>query len=335
MDKHIIAIDAMGGDNAPTEIIQGALEALKILPVNILLIGSEELISNELKNHVYDKNRLEIVNATEKIENTDTPTVAIKQKKDSSLAIGFSVLKEKRAHALISAGNTGALLAGATLKVGRIKGIKRPALTALLPSKKGYVMLLDCGANADCKPEYLVQFAKMGQVYMENVMGIKRPKIALANIGVEEQKGNMLTKETYKLLKDDIDINFVGNIEARDILAGDVDVIVADGFVGNIILKTVEGVATNLLSTIKEEIKSTTLSKLGALFAKGAFKNVKKRFDHQEVGGAPFLGLKALVIKAHGSATAKDIVSSAKVCYKFLEVDMIEKFEKEITNNGI
>jgi len=328
MDNHVIAIDAMGGDNAPVEIIKGAVESLSACPVKILLIGKEDILHQELGKYTYDKSRIEVVNATEVIETSETPTIAIKQKKDSSMVVGFALLKEDRAKAFISAGNTGALLTGATLKVGRIRGIARAALATLLPTKKGFSLLIDCGANVDCKPEYLAQFAMMGSVYMENVRGIKSPKVAIANIGVEEEKGNALVKEAHALLKTQDNINFVGNMEVRDIMSGEVDVIVCDGFVGNIILKSSEGVAKHVLNTIKSEVTSTIIRRIGAKLAK--LKNIKKKFDHSEVGGVPFLGLKSLVVKAHGSAQAKDIVGAVNQAYQFIENDLIQKIEAKV-----
>lgn len=328
--KHVIAIDAMGGDNAPTELVKGTVNSLSINEdINFILVGDEVLIKKELETYVYDKNRIDIIHASEVIETHESPTVAIKNKKDSSMIVGLKLLKERKASAIISAGNTGALLTGATLTVGRIKGIKRPALGTLIPNEKGFTFLVDSGANVDCKPEYLVQFAKMGSVYMENVLGIKQPKVGIINIGVEKEKGNALTKEAYEMLAN-ADLNFVGNIEARDISKGVVDVLVCDGFVGNIILKYTEGFAKSIFTIIKEEITSSNISKIGAMLSGKSFKAIKKRFDYSDIGGAPFLGLKGLVIKTHGSAEAKDIVGSVNQAYMFINNNMVEKIEKEI-----
>jgi len=324
-----IVIDAMGGDNAPAEIVKGAVLACG--KAKILLVGKQEQIEAELKKYSYDKNSIEIINATEVIGNDEVPTVAMRTKKDSSMMVGINLLKEGKADAMISAGSTGAYLAATTLKIGRIEGIKRPALGALLPTAKGHTLLLDCGANVDCKAEYLLQFGIMGSVYMESVLGIKNPKIALANIGAEKEKGNALTKEASKLLEES-KLNFTYNIEARDISTGEVDVVVCDGFVGNVILKSIEGYSKFLLSSIKQEIMSSTKSKIGGLLAKGAFANVRKKFDHSEVGGAPFLGLKSLVIKTHGSAKAKDIVGSVSQANKFIDNNLIKRIEENIWN---
>lgn len=325
----VIAVDAMGGDNAPSEIVKGAVDALENGKINIVLVGKENLISSELKKYSFDENRLSIVNAESVIGNDETPTTAVKQKKDSSMITGLRLLRDKSASAFVSAGNTGALLTGATVVVGRLQGLKRPALATLLPNAKGFSFLIDSGANVDVKPEYLVQFAKMGAVYMENVMGIQNPRIGLLNIGAEKEKGNALTKEAYTLLEES-DIHFYGNVEARDVPQGVVDVVVCDAFVGNIVLKYTEGLAGSLMGMIKEELMSSTLSKIGALMAKDAFKNLKKRFDYTEVGGAPFLGLKALVVKAHGSSNAKAIKGAINQCIAFIETDMIAKMEERL-----
>lgn len=326
---HTIAIDAMGGDNAPKDIIAGAVQAISA-DTKIILVGKEDIIAKELANHNYNKAMLEIVNATEVIE-THEAALAVRQKKDSSIAVGINLLKEGTADSFISAGSTGALLAGATLKLKRIPGIDRPALATMLPSKSKFTLLLDCGANVDSKPHYLEQFAHLGSLYMQHVQGITAPKVGLVNIGTEKEKGNTLTKEATTLLEA-TSLNFVGNIEARDIAFGKVDVAVCDGFVGNVVLKTTEGYSKFILETIKTELKSSPISTLGALLAKGAFANVKKSFDYSEVGGAPFLGLTSLVIKTHGSATAKDIVGATKQAKRFKDNNMIEKLKTAFNN---
>ena len=327
-----IALDAMGGDNAPMEMVKGAVESLTMSGFSLILVGQEPLIQAELSKYTYDKSRIQVVHASEVID-TDEGAMAIKKKKDSSLVVGLNLLKDGEASSFVSAGSTGALLTGATLKLKRLKGISRPALAPLLPTEKGFAMLIDCGANTDCKPHYLLEFARLGSVYMSHVQGIKNPKVGLAGIGAEDDKGNALTKEAFPLLKNAPDLNFVGNLEARYIPQGEVDVIVCDGFVGNIILKTTEGYSKFILSTVKKELMSGLSSKIGAFLAKGAFGRVRKTFDYSEVGGAPFLGLNALVIKTHGSAMAKDVTGAIRQSYHFLDKDIIKKMEE--TNHGI
>ena len=324
-----IAVDAMGGDYAPKEIIRGALEALTDERVNILLVGREDVIKVELSANQYDAERVKIVDASEVIENDEQPALAIRKKKDSSIAKGIILLKEEKAQAFVSAGATGALLTGATLSLGRIKGVMRPALGTLLPNEKGFSFLIDCGANADVKSNYLLQFAKMGSIYMENIMKINKPRVGLINIGAEPEKGNTVTKEAYSLLQS-ADINFIGNVEARDVPSGAADVIVCDGFTGNVLLKYTEGFAKVMMGMIKKELMSSMASKIGAMLAKGSFNNIKKRFDYGEVGGAPFLGLKALIVKAHGSSDAKAIRSAITRCTEFVENDIVEKILESI-----
>jgi len=328
LDKTIIAVDAMGGDNAPAEIIKGCIEALDEYNINILLVGQENVIKSELKKYSYNNNKIEIVNADEIINTDEVPTVAIKKKKNSSIVVGLNLIKDRKANAFVSAGNTGALLTGATVIIGRIKGVERPALGTILPTEKGGALLIDAGANVDAKPSYLVQFAKMGSVYIENVMNIKNPKVGLINIGAEKEKGNSLTKEAYELLEQDKNVNFTGNIEAREMSAGDVDVMVCDAFVGNVILKFAEGFGRTLLGMIKEELTADLLSKVGAMIAVKAFKRLKKRFDYSQIGGAPFLGLKSLVVKAHGNSDSKSIKGAISQCKKFIDADIVNKIEK-------
>ena len=324
-----IAVDAMGGDNAPKEIIKGAVEALADKRVHILLVGKEDVIKNELSAYGSLSDRVKIINAASVIGNDEQPTSAIRQKKDSSIAVGLKLLNDGQAGAFVSAGATGALLTGATLLVGRVKGVERPALGTLLPNEKGFSLLIDSGANVDAKPVYLRQFAEMGSIYMENVMNIKKPRVGLLNIGAEREKGNMLTKEAYGLLES-ADINFVGNVEARDVPLGAADVVVCDAFTGNVLLKYTEGFARAVLGMIKKELMASPTAKIGALLAKGAFANLKKSFDYREVGGAPFLGLKALVVKAHGSSDAKAFRSAINLCTEFVEKDIVSKISAVI-----
>lgn len=324
-----IVVDAMGGDYSPEEIVKGAVEAAQKTDVNLILVGREDAVKSELEKYTYPKERIEILNATEVIGVDEAPTIALKRKKDSSIVVGLKAVKEGRAQAFVSAGSTGALLAGATLTVGRIEGIERPALATLLPNENGFSFMLDSGANVDAKPQYLLQFAQMGSIYMENVMGINKPRVGLINIGTEKEKGNALTKEAYGLLEQS-GLNFIGNVEARDIPHGAADVIVCDAFVGNIILKYTEGFAKALFNMIKKEMMSSTLNKLGAAMSKGAFKNLKKSFDYSEIGGAPLLGLNALVVKAHGSSNAKAVSGAINQCASFISSDIITKIKEKL-----
>ena len=330
--KITVAVDAMGGDNAPSEMVKGAVAAANEFGFYIILVGMREKIEAELEKYSYDKSNIRIVDAREVIETNEVPTLAIKRKKDSSMVVGLSLLKDNIAGAFVSCGNTGALLTGATVIVGRIKGVERPALGTLLPNEKGFSFLIDSGANVDAKPSYLLQFGKIGSVYMENVLNIHNPRVGLCNIGAEKEKGNALTKEAFELLENS-NLNFIGNAEARDIPHGICDVIVCDAFVGNIILKYSEGFAKAMMSLIKQELMANPLSKTGALLSKGAFKNIKKRFDYQEVGGAPFLGLNALVVKAHGSSNAEAFKNAIKQCGIFIERDIVTRTVKNISGD--
>ena len=318
-DKVIIALDAMGGDYAPVETVHGAVDAVAEHPeIKVLLVGKQDEIEKELQKYSYNKENIEVVNATEIIEMGEVPTKAIREKKDSSLVVAMKLVHDGQADAVVSAGSTGAILVGGQLVVGRIKGIKRPALAPFLPSKKGFSLLIDCGANVDARPEHLVQFAQMGTVYFENVMGKKNPTVGIVNIGTEEEKGNQLVKETYPLLKECEGINFIGSVEAREIASGGADILVCEAFVGNVILKFFEGVALTFLGCIKEGLMSSLRTKLGALMVKPALKGLVKTFDVSSQGGAPLLGLKGLVVKAHGNSKAKESINE-KI------TDMIQK----------
>lgn len=307
-----VVIDAMGGDNAPYEIVKGAIDAQKkYANLSIILCGDEIKINDTLKNLKYDKDRIEIINSPETISNDEVPTLAIKTKKNSSLAVAFDILKKNDdVIGLISAGSTGAILAGGFLKIGRIKGVSRPALCPFLPTKNGgYVLVADCGANMDCKPINLVHFAVMANEYYKERFKIDNPRVALLNVGTEKHKGNELCHEVYPLLEK-LNINFVGNMEARDIMSGDFDIVIADGFAGNVLLKSTEGALKTMMGEIKKSINSNFLSKISAIFLKGAFRNLKKTYDFNAYGGCPFLGCKKLIIKSHGSSKAKSIVAS-------------------------
>lgn len=332
MEKAItIAVDAMGGDNAPKEIVKGAVLAVQDKKdIKVILVGKEEVISDELGGYDYDKERIIIANAEDIISNNESPVLAIRRKKNSSIVVALNLVKNGEADAFVSAGSTGAVLAGGQLIIGRIKGIERPPLAPVIPTIAGASLLVDCGANVDARPSHLVQFAKMGSIYMENVLGIKNPRVAIVNIGAEEEKGNLLVKETFPLLKDLTDINFIGSIEARDIPYGHADVIVCEAFVGNVILKLYEGLGTALTKKIKEGLMSTRRSKIGALLSKSALKNTLKAFDYSQYGGAPLLGLKGLVVKTHGSSKSNEIRNSILQCVTFTEQKIREKIEENL-----
>lgn len=310
-----LAIDAMGGDNAPACVVEGALAAIanNRLPkdVQLLLFGDEATLSSLIGDRDPD-GRINIVATTQIIDCNEQPTLAIRRGKDSSMVKALNAVANGEADCFISAGSTGAILAGATLIVKRIKGVKRPALAPVMPTVKGGgVMILDAGANTDCKPSYLQQFALMGSSYMQNVVGIASPRVALLNNGAEEEKGKELTKTAHALIKQmQGDINFIGNIEPRDVMGGDADVVVCDGFDGNIVLKCTEGTASAITSMLKSELMSSFTTKIGALLAKKAFKNLKKRMDYTEYGGAPLLGINGGIIKAHGSSDSKAIMNA-------------------------
>jgi len=326
-----VAVDAMGGDYAPKEIIKGAVLAIQDRQdINIILVGKEDVIRNELNGYDYDKKRIIIINAEEVITNDEAPVMAIRRKKNSSVVVALNLVKNGEADAFVSAGSTGAVLAGGQLIVGRIEGVERPPLAPLIPTITGVSLLIDCGANVDARPSHLVQFAKMGSIYMENVIGIKKPRVAIVNIGTEEEKGNQLVKETYPLLKELTDINFIGSIEARDIPYGQADVIVCEAFVGNVILKLYEGLGTALIGKIKEGLMSTTRSKIGALLSKPALKNTLKAFDYSRYGGAPLLGLKGLVVKTHGNSKSNEIRNSILQCVTFTEQKINEKIKENL-----
>ncbi len=326
-----VAVDAMGGDDAPVVTVQGAVDAVnEDKRVKVFLVGKEPLIQEELKKYQYDASQIEVVHAEEVIEMAEPPVMAIRKKKDSSIVKAMYMVKDGTCDAFVSAGSTGAVLVGGQVIVGRIKGVERPPLAPLIPTLKGFSLLVDCGANVDARPSHLVQFAKMGSVYMENIMGIKNPKVGIVNNGAEEEKGNALVKETFPLLKNCPDINFVGSVEARDIPAGVVDVVVCEAFVGNVVLKMYEGVAGSLIKKIKEGMMSNLRSKIGALLIKPALKKTLKSFSTEEYGGAPMLGLNGLVVKSHGSSNAKEIKNSILQCVAFTEQKINEKIKEKI-----
>lgn len=327
-----VAVDCMGGDHAPYEIIKGAVLAVnESEKIKAYLVGKEELIKEELKNYKFKETQIEVVGADEVIETSEPPVMAIRKKKNSSIVVGLNLVKDGSCDAFVSAGSSGAVLVGGQVIVGRMKGIERPPLAPLIPTETGCAILVDCGANVDARASHLVQFAKMGSVYMESVMGIANPKVAIVNIGAEEEKGNLLVKETFPLLKNCPEINFIGSIEARDIPAGKADVIVCEAFVGNVILKLYEGVGNTLIKKIKQGMVSSLRSKIGALLVKPALKKTLKSFDLSEYGGAPLLGLHGLVVKTHGSSKANEIKNSIIQCITFEEQKINEKIKEKIT----
>ena len=338
-----ILLDAMGGDNAPDATIKGAVNAINGIKAEVVLIGKQEIIENKAKEF-YGKSlaeispRLSIKNATETIEMEDGPTDSIKHKKDSSMVVGFNMLKKGEGDVFISAGNSGALLAGATLLVGRIRGIDRPAMAGILPAYKSRLVLIDSGANTNCRPINLLQFAQMSSIYIRNTFGVEHPRIGLLNIGTEETKGNELTKESYKLLKEkseELNINFIGNVEGRDAFSGEVDAIVTDGFTGNVFLKAVEGLGKFVKRSLKENLMKNIWSKIAALPSLPAMNKFSKSMDYKSYGGALFLGVKKPVVKAHGSSDAKLFEFTIKQAEQFVNnqtvENLIKEFEKEKT----
>ncbi len=325
-----VIIDGMGGDYAPEEIVKGAVEASENFKGEILIIGEEKAIKNQLDQYKYDPNVVKVVNATEVITNNEAPVMAIRRKKDSSIVKGLNMVKDGEADVFVSAGSTGALLAGGLFILGRIKGIDRPALAAVYPMmglEPG--LLLDAGANAECKPQNLRDFAIMGSLYMEKVFGRRNPRVGLVNIGAEEEKGSSLTKEAHQLLKE-TDLNFVGNVEARYIPKGACDVIVADGFTGNIVIKMTEGLAITLLKEIKKKFTDGTRAKLGAAMLQGKLSELKAEFDYSEYGGAPILGVKGAIIKIHGSSKSKAVRNAILKCVPYVEGEVVRRIEDAI-----
>ena len=330
----VVALDAMGGDNAPSEIVKGAIDAVnRRSDIKVLLVGQEEVVKKELAGYTYNTKQVEVISATEVIETAEPPVQAIRRKKDSSISVAMGLVKKGEADAFVSAGSSGAILVGGQLLVGRIKGIERPPLAPLIPTASGVSLLIDCGANVDARSSHLVQFAKIGSIYMEHVVGIPNPKVAIVNIGAEEEKGNALVKETFPLLKECEDINFIGSIEARDIPSGLADVIVCEAFVGNVILKLYEGLASVFMRKIKQGMMSTLRSTIGAWLVKPALKNTLKSFDASEHGGAPLLGLNGLVVKTHGSSKAQEVSNSIIQCVTFKEQKINEKIRECITKD--
>ena len=330
-----IVLDAMGGDFAPKNNVDGAIDALREMSdIEVLLVGPQELLEKTIGEYAdqaaYNtvKDRLQVVNATEVITTEEHPVMALRRKKDSTFNVGMDLVRRKEAQAFVSAGSTGAVMAGSMFKIGRIKGVERPAIGALLPVPGRPMLLMDAGANTDCKPEWINQFAMMGSIYMNRVMGIETPDVGLVNIGVEAAKGNEQAQQAHALMSAQKTYKFIGNVEARDTLAGLCDVLAADGFVGNVVLKNVEGTVSMLFKLLKQGLLSNTKGKIAALLAKDTFKSLKDSFNSEEVGGAPLLGVEGAVIKAHGNSQARAIfcaIRQAKVMVESGVVDLIRE----------
>jgi len=326
-----IVVDAMGGDHAPAVVVDGAVQAARALQAEIILVGQQAAVEAELRKHDTTGLTLTIVHASQVVEMDEHPAAAVKAKKDSSMVVGMDLVKRGEADAFFTAGNSGGALAAALFRLGRIRGIQRPALSTVFPSQtpQGYCFLLDVGANADCKPEYLLQFAIMGSVYAERILGVPRPRVAIVSNGEEVGKGNQLVQETVPLLQAS-GLHFVGNAEGKDIPWGIADVIVTDGFTGNVIVKLSEGVAKLIVDTLKTEITSRTLSKVGALLAKPAFDVIKRRLDYREYGGAPLLGVDGVVIVGHGRSDAYAIKNAVLVAARTVENGVLEAIKRGI-----
>ena len=319
-----IFVDAMGGDYAPQAPVEGAVEALRRYPnIEITLAGDLEQVEPLLKDCDDVRGRITLLHAPEVITNHESPVMGVRTKKNSATVQGMLQLKEKQADGFVSAGSTGAVLAGGMFRLGRIEGVERPALAPLLPNGKGYFLLIDCGANVDCKPDYMQQFGVMGDAYMKGVMGLEKPRVGLINIGAESEKGNALVKAVYPLMEQ-AGYHFIGNVEARDITGDQADVLVCDGFSGNLILKFMEGVSGTLMGMIKKELMADTRSKIGALLAKPAFRRVKKAMDYTEVGGAPLLGVQGAVVKAHGSSNGHAMACAIGQCIKMIDGHVVD-----------
>lgn len=331
-----IALDAMGGDYAPGKIISGAIKASRLYnDITIVLVGNENAVKEELSNQQYNENHFEIIHTEEVIDMEESPTRAIRKKKKSSIIKGLEIVKERRVDAFVSAGNTGAVMAGSLFKIGRIKGIKRPSILINFPSIIGQTIVMDNGANADCKPEHLLEFAIMGQVYARQISGVNKPRIGLLSIGEEKEKGNQLVKETYELFKNDSRIiNFIGNVEGRDIFNGNCDLVICDGFVGNVVLKTTEGVANFMFKLLKEALTKNFRAKLGALLLKPYLKVLKDKTDYRQYGGAPLLGIDGVVIISHGSSDEIAIMNAVKVARNTIKENIVELITAEIKKDG-
>ncbi len=324
-----IAVDGMGGDHAPFEIVKGCVESLNEMPAEIYIVGDEELIQKELDKYKYDKSRISVVHASEVITNDDEPVRAIRRKKESSLVKGLNLEKEGIVDCFISAGNTGAIVAGSLLLIGRIDGIDRPTIAIVYPSMEKPSLLVDAGANSECRPRNYVEFGIMGSIYAENVFGIDSPSVGLINIGAEEKKGTQTVKDAYQLLRN-THLNFKGNVEAREVPHGVVDVLVCDGFVGNVILKLSEGLVSTFTQIIKQKIKNSFIAKIGAGLMIGQLKELRKEMDYSEYGGAPVLGIKGAVVKMHGSSKSKAVKNAIIRSIPYVEKGVVDIIHDEI-----
>ena len=323
MEKIVIAIDTMGTDNGSAYFVQGIAEAMDLYDdLSFIVTGKEEELKTYIDQYGCDKTRIEVVDATEEITCHDAPVDAIRRKKNSSMVLALNAVKEERAAACISGGNSGALLAGGQLLVGRAKGVKRTPLAPLIPHRYGSSLLIDCGANVDVKPENLVQFAKMGSIYMKNIEGIENPRVGIINIGAEDEKGNELVKSTIPLLRECKDINFIGSVESRDIPNGPADVLVCEAFVGNVLLKFFEGLGKMFMAEIKDTLKSSVKTKIGGALIYKPIKKTFKRYMADDKGGAPLLGLKGLVVKIHGNSKDTEVRSAIEQCRNFVKKDV-------------
>ena len=327
-----IVVDAMGGDQAPEEIVKGAVDAVKSFSdLTCILTGKKEKIKRILVNYEYKVDSIEVVDASQVVTMSDKPSEVLRKKKDSSLIVGTNLVKDNNAEALISAGNTGAVMASGIFNIGRVSEVKRPPIATVFPSKIGKTIVLDAGANVDSNPQHLIQFAIMGQIYAEQVLNITNPRVGLLSIGEEKEKGNKLNKNTYKLMEKESKINnFIGNIEGRDIFKGNCDVVVCDGFVGNIVLKTTEGVASFVFDLLKETLTKNLKSKLGAMLLKDELKKMKEKVDYKQYGGAPLLGLQGLVIISHGSSDSQAIFSAIKVAREAIQNNVVQIIENKL-----
>lgn len=327
-----IILDGMGGDNAPSSIVQGAVEASSFIEHEIFILGDEAIIQHELSKYEFDSRKIHVIATTEVITNDEPPVKAVRSKLDSSMVRGINMVKDGEGDLFVSAGSTGAMMAAGLFILHRITGIDRPAIATIYPILgRGFSLLVDAGANSECRASNYLEFASMGSIYMEKVMGVDNPKIGLVNIGVEEQKGTATIKEAYRLLSKS-KLNFIGNVEARDIPQGVCDVIVTDGFVGNVILKLTEGLATSILSTVKQKMMSSTMSKIGAFLMKSKLRELKDEFDYSEYGGAPLLGIRGAVVKMHGSSNAKSVRNTIIKAVPFMEGDIINTIESTIVD---
>ncbi len=325
-----IAVDAMGGDYAPGEIVKGSVEAAINDGIEVVLVGKEGLVRDELKKHNFPQHLITVVNASQTIEMDEHPARAVRRKKDASLVVATRLVKSGEAAAVLSAGNTGAQMAAALFELGRFPGVERPAIATVLPSPQGPKVLIDSGANVDAKAEHLVCFAYLGSAFAEGVLGISKPRVALLNIGTESTKGNDLLVKTYQLLQGTDKLYFKGNIESRDLMTADVDVIVCDGFVGNITLKAVEGIAAFLMSMMKDELSQNPLRLLGGALVKPGIKKIMKKLDYSEYGGAPLLGVDGLSIICHGSSRARAIRNAIRYAHQAAESNLLELIEQKL-----